>query len=75
MARDRQEAGTCIHCEEGTVLCTHNTFADESVKIDSWEHRCSDCGRRKTEAIRTGGEDDDPNLDPLICPFCGRKAC
>jgi transcription elongation factor Elf1 len=74
MARDRVEAGTCTECGSGTVVCTHNTFVDESVKIDSWEHRCGECGHRQTQAVRAGGDEGEPQGDPTTCPFCGRNA-
>jgi hypothetical protein len=68
------EAGACGECGDGLVVCTHNTFVGESVKIDSWEHRCGNCGHRQTEAVRTGDDEPEPPRDPLVCPFCGRRA-
>lgn len=74
MPRDRQEHGPCTQCSEGTVTCSHNYFAGDGQQIDSWEHRCSDCSYRETEAIRIDAENPPGEADPKVCPFCGRRA-
>jgi hypothetical protein len=73
MQRNRQEVGPCPHCATGTVTCLHNRFANDMHRIDSWEHRCSDCGKRDTEAFRKLADEPEPEVDPLVCPYCGRK--
>lgn len=71
MARDRVAIGNCPHCGESTLECSHNRYQGE-VRIDTWEHRCQNCGRRETRAFRSD-EPDQPD-DPLVCPWCGRRS-
>ena len=68
MPRDRKEIGDCPKCQQGVVTCTYNCFVKDE-RIDSWEHRCGDCGYRETQAIRAAP--DTPG--PTTCPFCGRQ--
>ena len=73
MARDRQTIGPCSRCSRGTVSCSHNQFLEDTRTIHSWEHRCSDCGHRVTQAFRSDESEADPTEDPTVCPFCGRQ--
>jgi hypothetical protein len=73
MPRDRKEIGACSHCNVGPVVCLHNRFENDVHRIDSWEHKCANCGRRETEAFRKLPTEPEPAIDPLSCPFCGRK--
>ncbi|HZZ71440.1 MAG TPA: hypothetical protein VFE24_04255 [Pirellulales bacterium] len=68
MPRDRQEIGPCPQCAEGKVICTFNRFVKDE-RIDSFEHRCSDCGFRETQAIRSAPD----AVGSVACPFCGRQ--
>jgi hypothetical protein len=72
MDRDRQMAGPCPKCVSGAVTCLHNHFETATRTIDSWEHRCGDCGYRVTQAFRTDDSDFDPTINPRVCPFCAR---
>ena len=74
MARDRQTIGPCTHCSRGFVRCSHNLFVKDTLTIHSWEHLCSDCGHRVTEAFRSDQSAAEPTRDPTVCPFCGRQA-
>lgn len=74
MARDRQTIGPCPGCNSGTVSCTYNLFSTDTRTIHSWEHRCTDCAHRVTQAFRTDDSEADPTSDPTVCPFCGRQA-
>lgn len=73
MAREVQPAGACEKCGTGTINCSHNHFANEIHTIDSWEHRCTSCAYRDTEAFRVGADYPPLEADPLLCPFCGRR--
>lgn len=71
MARDRQSIGNCPNCDEATLECSHNRFVGE-VTIDTWEHRCQNCGKRETLAFRSDDEDLPDN--PMRCPWCQRDS-
>lgn len=73
MGRDRQSVGTCGKCQRGTLTCSHNRFDNGTLVIDSWEHRCADCGHRETQAFRSDQPSEGAASDPLRCPFCGRQ--
>ncbi|MDA7977367.1 MAG: hypothetical protein MPJ50_01200 [Pirellulales bacterium] len=73
MPRHTQAAGECEKCGEGTINCSHNHFADETQTIDTWEHRCTSCAYRETQAFRVDAENPQPEGDPMICPLCGRR--
>lgn len=68
MQRDRQTVGSCPRCKQGTVTCFYNRFV-KLERIDSWEHRCSDCGYRETQALRS----DPSTTGGGVCPYCGRE--
>jgi len=58
------------------LSCRYNHFERDELVIDTWEHRCANCGHRETTAFRS---DDPPAEDSLaprpdICPYCGRAA-
>jgi endogenous inhibitor of DNA gyrase (YacG/DUF329 family) len=75
MARDEITIGGCPACGSAALRCKYNHFASGELSIDSWEHRCPDCGQRQTRAFRS---DDESSLsegtDPAKCPFCGRAS-
>jgi ssDNA-binding Zn-finger/Zn-ribbon topoisomerase 1 len=73
MPRDRQAAGVCPECNESELVCSYNRFEKDGLRIDSWEHKCANCGARQTRAFRSDDEDRDPALDPAVCPYCGRE--
>ena len=73
MTRDQQAAGNCDKCG-AEVECTYNLFEKDELRIDSWDHKCRDCGQRKTQAYRSDDSDLEVTLNPLECPFCGRTA-
>jgi hypothetical protein len=55
-------------------VCTYNHFESKELTIDSWEHKCPDCGFRETTAFRSDEEDTKPEIiDPHICPYCTRS--
>jgi len=73
MPRDRKEVGVCSKCNVGVVICLHNRFENDVHRIDSWEHKCQNCGHRDTEAFRKLADEPEPAIDPLVCPYCNRK--
>ncbi len=75
MSKDRQAIGSCPDCAGNNYSCTFNHFKRDHLTIDSWEHRCQDCGHRKTSAIRSDDEieEDSVAIDPTLCPFCWRQ--
>jgi len=73
MPRDRQEAGPCPKCEAHPVQCTYNHFEREDLRIDSWEHKCTNCGWRETRAFRSD-EPASSDTSPTVCPYCQRSA-
>lgn len=73
----RHEVGgkDCPHCSSQLLTCKYNLFQSGDLRIDSWEHKCPDCGSRQTQAFRSDDEDaNDEGHDPTVCPFCGRHA-
>lgn len=73
MTRDVQTIGGCPTCKSDLLTCKYNLFESDDLRIDSWEHRCPDCGHRDTTAYRSDDEDADPAIDPLVCPYCARN--
>ena len=74
MPKDRLIIGHCPKCFGDHLSCAYNHFENDEVTIDSWEHKCPDCGFRDTKAYRS----DEPeleleNLNPRICPYCSRR--
>ena len=84
MAREEITIGGCAKCSSDKLVCKYNRFESDELRIDSWEHKCPDCGHRETQAIRSDDDDEDEEavasdaalgpVDPLICPYCGRTA-
>lgn len=73
MPRDFKSAGTCPKCNAEGLTCRYNHFEKDELCIDSWEHKCADCGYRETTGYRS---DDPQELQPedvSICPYCGRR--
>ena len=66
-----QPAPPCPKCG-GPVTCRYNHFEKPGLVIDSWEHKCADCGVRETQAFRSEGE---PDPAARQCPYCGREGC
>ncbi len=74
MPHDRQMIGNCPKCNGGNFACSYNHFEDDDLTIDSWEHKCPDCGFRETKAFRSDAEESIPDdLDVTVCPYCGRR--
>lgn len=74
MARDKRNIGACPKCGGAQFTCGYNHFErDDGLVIDSWEHRCTDCGFRETTAYRSDEDDwQTEGVDPAVCPYCGR---
>jgi hypothetical protein len=72
MPRDRRILGDCPHCGQENYTCSYNHFQTEGLRIDSWEHKCPDCGHRETQAFRSDADDLADGFDPEVCPFCAR---
>lgn len=75
MARDQVTIGGCPKCDSSQLTCKYNQFECDDLRIDSWEHKCPDCGYRETTAYRS----DEPastagEADPTVCPYCHRSA-
>jgi len=74
MTRDRQPAGECPKCQGLNFFCMHNHFERDDLVIDSWEHRCTDCGHRITRGYRSDDPPEDlEGIDPHVCPWCSRS--
>ncbi len=75
MARDVKTIGGCPKCQSMALTCKYNLFESDDLRIDSWEHKCPDCGFRETTAFRSDEEDSIPaGTDPTVCPYCDRSA-
>ncbi len=75
MPRDRQPAGECPQCGANELECTYNHFESDELTIDSWEHKCPNCGFRDTKAYRSDDEPEDEVdavIAPHTCPYCER---
>jgi len=71
---DLQPAGVCPKCDGTNVTCKYNHFEQGDLVIDSWEHKCLDCGTRLTTAFRSDDSDELPaDGDTGVCPYCGRQ--
>jgi ssDNA-binding Zn-finger/Zn-ribbon topoisomerase 1 len=76
MPHESQRIGDCPKCNGNDLACTYNRFERDGLTIDSWEHKCPDCGLRETTAHRSDEDEDDvkkETVDPYVCPYCGRK--
>jgi ssDNA-binding Zn-finger/Zn-ribbon topoisomerase 1 len=72
MVGDIQRAGQCPKCHASSLMCKYNHFESDELVIDAWEHKCTDCGFRETQAVRS--DDDDAEVVVTeICPYCGRR--
>ena len=75
MAPNRQTIGNCPKCAGERLTCGYNHFEKGELTIDSWEHRCADCGFRETQAFRSDAEEGIPeDVNVEVCPYCGRSA-
>ena len=74
MAANVQPAGRCSKCNGESMTCKYNHFEAGELSIDSWEHKCPDCGHRATTAFRSDDPDSIPaGANPCVCPYCGRQ--
>ncbi len=73
MPKEQITVGGCEKCGSDAMTCKYNRFESDDLRIDSWEHKCPDCGHRVTQAIRSDDEDETCE-EPDRCPFCKRKA-
>ena len=74
MARESQTIGDCPKCNGNDLTCTYNHFEKDDLIIDSWEHKCPDCGFLETAAFRSDEDDlEKETVDSCVCPYCDRK--
>lgn len=74
MPHDRQPGGKCPKCASEQLVCFYNHFVRDELTIDSWEHKCPNCGFRETKAFRSDAPAADAaSVDPTVCPYCGRR--
>lgn len=73
MPRDVATAGACPKCGAAGLACGYNHFEKGELTIDSWEHRCPNCGHRETMAFRSDQPAAEQAADPGVCPYCGRR--
>ena len=74
MPRESLRIGDCPKCNGNFLACTYNHFGKDDLTIDSWEHKCPDCGFRETTAFRSDEDDwKEEKVDPRVCPYCDRK--
>ena len=58
--------------EDCRLTCKYNLFESGDLRIDSWELKCLDCGKRQTIALRSDEPEEEPtDRPPEECPFCG----
>lgn len=72
MPHETVPAGECPSCHGANLTCKYNLFESGDLRIDSWEHKCPDCGKRETTAFRSDDEDEVAE-NPDQCPYCGRQ--
>lgn len=72
MPRQRLIIGECPKCGGDQLACSYNHFERDDLTIDSWEHKCPDCGLRETTAYRSD-EDVPAAVDATECPYCQRR--
>ena len=75
MPAEEKKIGGCPQCGSDKLICKYNLFESDDLRIDSWEHRCPNCGHRETIAFRNDEEDAMPEdgAAPDCCPYCNRK--
>lgn len=73
MTRDQRPAGACPKCGADAVQCFYNHFEKGELTIDSWEHKCLNCGGRQTKAFRSDDASQETPIEPRVCPFCARQ--
>lgn len=73
MARDIQTVGHCPQCNADLLTCRYNFFTNDDLQINSWEHKCAQCGYRDTTAYRSDESEESRPTDPRTCPYCGRQ--
>lgn len=73
MSHQRLIIGPCPRCG-ADLACNYNHFERGELTIDSWEHKCVNCGLRETKAYRSDQPAADEKVDILTCPFCQRRA-
>ena len=74
MTRDTQTVGACPKCHAVDLTCRYNHFEKDDLRIESWEHKCFECGYRETTAFRSDDPDEIQPVDAGSCPYCGRQA-
>jgi len=73
MPANRLSIGPCPQCQ-AELVCSYNHFERGELTIDSWEHKCANCGFRETKAYRSDQPAPaDEAANPLVCPFCQRR--
>jgi hypothetical protein len=73
MSINRLAIGPCPQCQ-AELVCSYNYFERDSLTIESWEHKCANCGFRETKAYRSDQPPPDgESVDPKLCPFCQRR--
>lgn len=74
MPREVKKIGDCPKCGGNDLVCSFNHFEKDDLVIDSWEHKCPDCGFRETTAFRSDEEElNHEDVDARICPYCERS--
>ena len=71
---DIQTIGDCENCAGASLTCKYNYFCEGELQIHSWEHKCPDCGQRRTTAYRS--DDEDIIFADIVtdtCPYCQRR--
>ena len=66
MAREQLTIGGCPQCGSAKLTCKYNRFESEDLRIDSWEHRCPDCGHRDTSAFRSDDDEDETEAEEAL---------
>ena len=73
MPQSIRVAGSCPKCQAKSIDCRYNHFDRGDLVVDSWEHKCADCGWRETKAFRSDDPPESRHAQPNVCPLCGRQ--
>jgi uncharacterized protein CbrC (UPF0167 family) len=68
-----QPAGVCPKCGADSVACRYNFFDRGDLQVHAWEHKCTSCGWRQTQAYRSDAPAGSADTDPAVCPWCSRR--
>jgi hypothetical protein len=66
-------SAACPKCQSASLVCRYNFFDRGDLAVTSWEHKCTNCGWRETKAFRSDDPSRPADINPAVCPLCGRS--